>query len=93
MGIKIAETHKSGYRWQHQVATALVTGTEEQIINISIDNARDWVMGRDIRPEGIAGKGEVIIRYNNGILGLGKWVGNRIKNGLPRELVKDKHVF
>ena len=62
-------------------------------IDISIDDAREWVMGRDIRPEGKTGKGEVIIRCNNGILGLGKWVGNRVKNGLPRELVKDKHVF
>ncbi|MCY9843265.1 16S rRNA (cytosine(1407)-C(5))-methyltransferase RsmF [Vibrio caribbeanicus] len=93
MGVKIAESHKSGYRWQHQVATALVTGNEGKIIDISVHEAREWVMGRDIRPEGILGKGEVIIRYNNGILGLGKWVGSRIKNGLPRELVKDKHVF
>ena len=93
MGVKIAESHKSGYRWQHQVATALVTGNEGHIIDISIDDAREWVMGRDIRPEGNTGKGEVIIRCNNGILGLGKWVGNRVKNGLPRELVKDKHVF
>ena len=93
MGVKIAESHKSGYRWQHQVATALVTGNEGHIIDISIDDAREWVMGRDIRPEGKTGKGEVIIRCNNGILGLGKWVGNKVKNGLPRELVKDKHVF
>lgn len=33
MGIKIAESHKNGYRWQHQVATALATGTEKIRLN------------------------------------------------------------
>lgn len=50
-------------------------------------------MGRDVRPEGQSGQGEVIIRYANDVIGLGKWVGNRVKNGLPRELVRDKIYF
>ncbi len=50
-------------------------------------------MGRDVRPEGQSGQGEVIIRYANDVIGLGKWVGNRVKNGLPRELVRDKNLF
>ncbi len=50
-------------------------------------------MGRDIRPENITGKGEVLLTLNGDIIGLGKWVGNRIKNGLPRELVRDGNLF
>ncbi len=93
MGIKIAEAHKNGYRWQHQVATALATGEEAISASLSIDDAREWFMGRDVRPEGQSGKGEVIVKLGNDVIGLGKWVGNRIKNGLPRELVRDKNLF
>ncbi|NAW57813.1 MULTISPECIES: 16S rRNA (cytosine(1407)-C(5))-methyltransferase RsmF [unclassified Vibrio] len=93
MGIKIAEAHKKGYRWQHQVATALATGDEANSVCISVDDAREWFMGRDVRPEGLSGQGEVIVKLDNDVIGLGKWVGNRIKNGLPRELVRDKNLF
>ena len=93
MGIKIAEAHKNGYRWQHQVATALATGEQAVSASLSIDDAREWFMGRDVRPEGQSGKGEVIVKLGDDVIGLGKWVGNRIKNGLPRELVRDKNLF
>lgn len=93
MGIKIAETHKKGYRWQHQVATTLATGGEKTSVALSIDDAREWFMGRDVRPENLSGQGEVIVTLGNDVIGLGKWVGNRIKNGLPRELVRDKNLF
>ncbi|MGD8111822.1 16S rRNA (cytosine(1407)-C(5))-methyltransferase RsmF [Vibrio sp. TRT 17S01] len=93
MGIKIAEAHKKGYRWQHQVATTLATGDEPCAIALSVDEAREWYMGRDLRPEQQSGKGEVIVKLGNDVIGLGKWVGNRVKNGLPRELVRDKNLF
>lgn len=93
MGIKIAEAHKKGYRWQHQVATALATGNEANCVILSVDEARDWYMGRDVRPEQPSSQGEVIVKLGNDVIGLGKWVGNRVKNGLPRELVKDKNLF
>ena len=93
MGIKIAEAHKKGYRWQHQVATTLATGSEANCVALSIDDAREWFMGRDVRPEAQPSKGEVIVTYANDVIGLGKWVGNRVKNGLPRELVRDKNLF
>ncbi|MFY2508645.1 16S rRNA (cytosine(1407)-C(5))-methyltransferase RsmF [Vibrio pectenicida] len=93
MGIKIAESHKNGYRWQHQVATALASGQETNCIGLTIVEAREWFMGRDIRQENQSGKGEVIVKLGDDVIGLGKWVGNRLKNGLPRELVRDKNLF
>ena len=92
MGIKIAEQHKKGYRWQHQVATALAD-SNVSAVPLNTDDAREWFMGRDVRPEGISGKGEVFVSYKGFVIGLGKWVGNRVKNGLPRELVRDKNLF
>ncbi|MBU2898860.1 16S rRNA (cytosine(1407)-C(5))-methyltransferase RsmF [Vibrio hepatarius] len=93
MGIKIAESHKNGYRWQHQVATTLASGKELNCIELTIAEAREWFMGRDIRPVNQSGKGEVIVKLGDDVIGLGKWVGNRLKNGLPRELVRDKNLF
>ncbi|GAL21233.1 ribosomal RNA small subunit methyltransferase F [Vibrio maritimus] len=92
MGIKIAEQHKKGYKWQHQVATALANNNTDTVALETAD-AREWFMGRDVRPEGLSGKGEMLVSYNGFIIGLGKWVGNRVKNGLPRELVRDKNLF
>ncbi len=92
MGIKLAEKHKNGYRWQHQIATTLASGDEKTVVDIDTDAAREWFMGRDIYPEN-SGKGEVFVRYQGAIIGLGKWVSNKIKNGLPRELVRDKNLF
>ncbi|MGL6027158.1 MAG: methyltransferase RsmF C-terminal domain-like protein, partial [Vibrio sp.] len=93
MGIKIAEAHKSGYRWQHQVATCLAGENLAHCVELDIDQAREWFMGRDVRPSGNCAQGEVMVRYANYVIGLGKWVGNRVKNGLPRELVRDKNLF
>lgn len=93
MGIKLAETHKHGFRWQHQVATSLATGSEKSVFDLTTEQAREWFMGRDIYPENHSGKGEVIVRYSDAVIGLGKWVSNRIKNGLPRELVRDGNLF
>lgn len=92
MGIKIAQSHKTGYKWFHQVATALATGEESNCVELSKENAREWYMGRDVRPED-SGKGAVLVTFQRQVIGLGKWVGNRIKNGLPRELVRDKNLF
>ncbi len=93
MGIKLAESHKKGFRWQHEAVMALATGKEDNCVELSVSDARQWYMGRDIRPETLSGKGEVIITFNSDVIGLGKWVGNRIKNGLPRELVRDGNLF
>lgn len=75
------------------MATTLATGNEANVVELSIEDAREWFMGRDVRPENLSGKGEVLVKYNGAIIGLGKWVGNRVKNGLPRELVRDKNLF
>ncbi|GAD81377.1 16S rRNA (cytosine(1407)-C(5))-methyltransferase RsmF [Vibrio ezurae] len=93
IGIKLAETHKKGYRWQHQGIVAMSQHVEENAIDLTIEEAREWYMGRDIRPLNASGKGEILIRYDNVTIGLGKWVGNRIKNGLPREMVRDNNLF
>lgn len=93
IGIKLAEQHKKGYRWQHEAIMTLATGKEQTAVALSSEHAKEWFMGRDIRPENLSGQGEVIVTYRDYPIGIGKWVGNRIKNGLPRELVRDTNLF
>ncbi|MFC1503500.1 16S rRNA (cytosine(1407)-C(5))-methyltransferase RsmF [Pseudomonadota bacterium] len=93
MGIKLAEQHKKGYRWQHEAIMALAKGDEKVSIALTAAQAKEWFMGRDIRPEQTPGKGEIIVTYRDYPIGIGKWVSNRIKNGLPRELVRDTNLF
>lgn len=92
IGFKLAETHKKGYRWQHEAIMALATADNPTCAELNTEQAREWYMGRDVRPD-FSGKGETIVTYNGAVIGLGKWVGNRIKNGLPRELVRDGNLF
>ncbi|MPW35728.1 16S rRNA (cytosine(1407)-C(5))-methyltransferase RsmF [Vibrio sp. B1Z05] len=93
IGIKLAEAHKKGYRWQHQGVVAMSEHNETNAIDLTLEEAREWYMGRDIRPLQSSGKGEILVRYDNVTIGLGKWVGNRVKNGLPREMVRDNNLF
>ena len=92
IGFKLAETHKKGYRWQHEAIMALATADNPTCAELNTEQAREWYMGRDVRPD-FSGKGETIVTYKGAVIGLGKWVGNRIKNGLPRELVRDGNLF
>ncbi len=92
IGFKLADMHKNGYRWQHEAIMALAKADNPSATELTVEQAREWYMGRDVRPETI-GKGETIVTYLGAVIGLGKWVGNRVKNGLPRELVRDGNLF
>ncbi|MDO6575463.1 methyltransferase RsmF C-terminal domain-like protein, partial [Staphylococcus pasteuri_A] len=51
--------------------------------------AHEFYQGKDIAYPN-ANKGEVALSYQGQVIGLGKWIRNKIKNSYPRELVKDK---
>jgi 16S rRNA (cytosine1407-C5)-methyltransferase len=94
IGVKLAETHKKGYRWQHEAIMSLASGEETIAMALTPEEAQEWFMGKDIRPiENTKIKGDVLVTYLNQPIGLGKWINHRIKNGLPRDLVKDVRLF
>ncbi|MCF7355108.1 16S rRNA (cytosine(1407)-C(5))-methyltransferase RsmF [Vibrio sp. CK2-1] len=100
IGLKLAEVLKPSkkknaplYRWQHEAVMALGKASNAKSVELTIEDAREWFMGRDVRPNIESGIGEVMVTHSGAVIGLGKWVGNRIKNGLPRELVRDKNLF
>ncbi|QDF67294.1 16S rRNA (cytosine(1407)-C(5))-methyltransferase RsmF [Shewanella sp. SNU WT4] len=92
MGIKLADAIKSGYKPRYEAVMTLANDLS-RIININAEQAQQYLMGRDVHFDVIDNKspqGEVIVCFESRPLGLGKMIKTKLKNQLPRELVKDK---
>lgn len=92
IGIKLAETHNKGFRWQHEAVIALAN-TAELGHELTSANAQEWYRGRDIYPENAPSQDDVIVTFQGFPLGLAKRIGSRLKNSYPRELVRDGKLF
>lgn len=93
IGLKLAQEHKHGYKWQHEGILSLSILQKANRVDLNAEQAQLWFKGQDIRFEKSQSKGEMLVFYKDACIGLGKWVGNKIKNGLPRDLVRDGHLF
>ena len=91
LGIRLAEIHNKGYRWQHEAVIALAGS--ENTFALTHQEAEEWYRGRDVYPEDGPSQDEVIVTYQGYPLGLAKKVGSRLKNSYPRELVRDGRLF
>lgn len=91
MGVKLAESHRSGFRLQHQAVTAFGREFTRQTYELNKQQAVEYYQGRDIAiaKTGSLKKGEVAILYQGVVIGLAKNLGNKLKNSLPRYLVND----
>lgn len=90
-GLKLFELSKHGPKIQHQAIKSFGHCLTKQIVNLNSQQAKEYYQGRDIFLED--GKQpkhkEVIVTYNESALGLAKHLGNKLKNNLPRGLVRD----
>ena len=93
IGIKLAEQHNKGYRWQHEAVIALAKGDDPLCFALSPTEAESWYRGQDIYPESAILHHEVIVTFQKQPLGLARKVGSRLKNSYPRELVRDGKLF
>ena len=91
IGIRLAEVHNKGYRWQHEAVIALA-GTSNTFA-LTHQEAEEWYRGRDVYPETAPSQDDVVVTYQGYPLGLAKKVGSRLKNSYPRELVRDGRLF
>ncbi len=91
IGIRLAETHNKGFRWQHEAVIALAASATPFALTES--EAEEWYHGRDIYPQTPPQQDEAIVTYQGATLGLAKKVGSRLKNSYPRELVRDGKLF
>ncbi|MGP3593271.1 16S rRNA (cytosine(1407)-C(5))-methyltransferase RsmF [Vagococcus sp. WN89Y] len=93
LGIRLAETHNKGYRWQHEAVIALAGHDNPLAFPLTLAEAEEWYRGRDIYPQAAPARDDVLVTFQGQPLGLAKKVGSRIKNSYPRELVRDGRLF
>ncbi|GLR09113.1 16S rRNA (cytosine(1407)-C(5))-methyltransferase RsmF [Mixta theicola] len=93
IGLKLAETFNKGYRWQHEAVIALARPDAANSVELSESEAEEWYRGRDIWPQALLPRDEVLVTWQQQPLGLAKKVGQRLKNSYPRELVRDGKLF
>jgi len=91
IGMRLAEVHNKGYRWQHEAVIALAN--DENTFALTHTEAEEWYRGRDVYPERAPTSDEVVVTYQGFPLGLAKKIGSRLKNSYPRELVRDGRLF
>ncbi len=70
LGIRLAEIHNKGYRWQHEAVIAL--DGSENTFALTHQEAEEWYRGRDVYPEDGPSQDEVIVTYQGYPLGLAK---------------------
>ena len=92
IGLKLAETHNKGYRWQHEAVIALAE-VNKLGHELTQTEAEEWYRGRDIYPENTPRHDDVIVTFQGFPLGLAKRISSRLKNSYPRELVRDGKLF
>ena len=91
IGVRLAELHNKGYRWQHEAVIAFAA--PQRAFELSQEEAEEWYRGRDVYPQTAPGQDETIVTFQGVPLGLAKRVGSRLKNSYPRELVRDGKLF
>jgi 16S rRNA (cytosine1407-C5)-methyltransferase len=90
LGIQIGIIHNNGVRLTHEFATVLGNECKKNIYALTNTQANNYFNGKDIPlNETITANGEVILSLCGCPIGLGKWQKNKIKNSLPRDLVKN----
>ncbi len=98
LGIKIAEQfgkgRKVGFKTMHEFASCYGDSANTNKLELNAQQAQEFYQGRDIRDvETSSATGEVLLSYRGNVIGLGKVLNNRIKNSLPRELIRDNNLF
>ncbi|MFS7250328.1 16S rRNA (cytosine(1407)-C(5))-methyltransferase RsmF [Rahnella rivi] len=89
IGLRLAERFPKGFRWQHEAVIAFSAADAVNRFEINDELAQNWLRGVDIYPDTAPPKDECLVTWQAQPLGLAKRIGSRIKNSLPRELVRD----
>ncbi len=89
IGVRLAERFPKGFRWQHEAVVAFSVADSKNRFEINDELAQSWFRGVDIYPDDAPPSDECLVTWLGQPLGLAKRIGSRIKNSLPRELVRD----
>jgi len=89
-GMKIGDIYPNKIRSTHEFASCLGLQASKQVVDISDEELVSFLRGNNLNIDatGLA-NGEVLLRYQHHIVGIAQNQKGKLKNGLPRELVKD----
>ena len=89
IGLKLAEQKGKHLKITHEAIVSL-ENNGEHCFDISENEAAEYLKGRDIGvANAVKAQGEKILTLHNNSLGIAKHLGHRLKNNLPRDLVRD----
>ncbi|NVJ61186.1 MAG: NOL1/NOP2/sun family putative RNA methylase [Gammaproteobacteria bacterium] len=92
-GIKIAEIHKDQINLHHEFAICHGRRFNKGTIEVSAEDAKSFIQGRDLSANDQATVGqEHLITFNQHPLGMTKALKNKLKNRLPRPVVRDNPI-
>lgn len=91
IGSKLANRLKKGFRFEHQAAVAFGKYFSKNCFELSDEQICQYYRGQDIYPEISLDnlESEILVTYQAVPIGLCKKVGSKLKNNLPRDLVRD----
>ncbi len=97
VGVKLAELAKHGFKPDHNLAINFAQLFTEQSIELNTEQAASYLRGQDIwfdnNELAIYKKGEILVKANQQAIGFAKKLPDKLKNQLPRELVRDNVSF
>ena len=91
LGLKVVEPAGKDWRVHHDFVMAF--GEQCRQTPLSLAEAAAYLQGRDIPRDGQPPAGEQIVSLDGFALGAVKALKNKLKNRLPRELVRDNLTF
>lgn len=88
IGLKLATAHKQGFRLTHEAALALTPSANSPMVNLTHPQLAEYYQGKDLFCDTLP-QGALLVCLDGHPVGLGKGIGQKLKNSLPRELVRD----
>jgi len=98
-GIKLAEVYPNKVRSSHEFSSCFAESVTKQKVEVSLQQAEDFYKGRNLeierddRQRHSLQDGEVILLFQNQPIGIGTLNKQKVKNQLPRDLVRDQIRF
>lgn len=91
-GMKMALLYPNKIRSSHEMACCFGDSATKQILDITPSQLESYWRGQNISIEnkGLQ-KGEVLLRFSGKVLGVAQLQNSKVKNNLPRELVRDNY--
>jgi len=93
-GIKLAEVYPNKIRSTHEFFHCFYKKLKQQKVKLDLKQAEEFYKGRNLDiPQHSAQDGEVVLIFNGHAVGFGTLKKNKVKNQLPRGLVRDQIRF